>query len=81
MQIVTSWMEQGIEQGLEQGRQREKSLILRLLTQRVGQLPPAVVSQVDQLSITQLEDLGEALLDFLQLADLETWLQDHPEFH
>jgi Domain of unknown function (DUF4351) len=33
MQIVTSWMEQGIERGAEQEAQ---SLILRQLTRRVG---------------------------------------------
>jgi predicted transposase/invertase (TIGR01784 family) len=75
MQIVTSWMEQGIEQGIEQGLQREKFLILRLLGRRVGELPGAARLQIDKLSITQLEDLGEALLDFSELADLEIWLQ------
>jgi hypothetical protein len=35
MQIVTSWMEQGIEQGIERG---ERSLILRQLNRRVGVL-------------------------------------------
>lgn len=72
MQIVTSWMEQGIEQGL----QREKSLILRLLARRVGELPDVARLQIDKLSITQLEDLGEALLDFSTFADLESWLQN-----
>jgi flagellar biosynthesis/type III secretory pathway protein FliH len=74
MQIVTSWMEQGMEQGLEQGLQRERSLILRLLTRRVGELPETIQAQVAGLSIEQLEALGEALLDFVGLADLENWL-------
>ncbi|PZV07856.1 MAG: flagellar assembly protein H [Leptolyngbya sp.] len=74
MQIVTSWMEQGIEQGL----QREKALILRLLARRVGELPDVVKLQIDKLSITQLENLGEALLDFSTFTDLEIWLQ-HPD--
>jgi hypothetical protein len=34
MQIVTSWMEQGLQRGLAQ----ERSLILRLLSRRVGTL-------------------------------------------
>lgn len=29
MQIVTSWMKQGIEQGIEQGITREKDLVIR----------------------------------------------------
>ncbi len=73
MQIVTSWMEQGIEQGIE----REKSLILRLLTRHVGEAPDATKTKISNPSIIQLEDLGLALLDFSQLADLETWLEEH----
>jgi predicted transposase YdaD len=64
MQIVTSWMEQGIEQG-------ERSLILRQLTRRVGELPDSVKAQIETLTITQMEVLGEALLDFSSLSELE----------
>ena len=31
-------------------------------------------SQIDRLPIAQVEALGEALLDFGSLADLEVWL-------
>ncbi|MBC7972164.1 MAG: DUF4351 domain-containing protein [Verrucomicrobia bacterium] len=75
MEIVTSWMEQGIEQGIE----RERSLILRQLTRKVGTLPDAVRSRVEALAITQLESLGEALLDFSSLSDLEVWLAENAE--
>lgn len=71
MQIVTSWMEQGIEQG-------ERSLILRLLTRKVGEISETTRSQIEALSIFQLEALGEALLDFSEIADLGTWLQENP---
>ena len=71
MQIVTSWMEEGIEQG---AKQEARSLILRQLTRRVGQLPEAILAQVNELPIEQLEALGEALLDFADLSDLEAWL-------
>ena len=60
-------------QGVEQGK---RSLILRQLTRRVGELPESVRSQIDHLSLPQLEALGEALLDFSNLADLEAWLAD-----
>ncbi len=73
MEIVTSWMEQGIERGIE----RERSLILRLLSRKVGVLPDVARSRVDALTITQLESLGEALLDFSNLSDLETWLAEN----
>jgi predicted transposase YdaD len=76
MQIVTSWMEQGIEQGIERGiEQGERSLILRLLTRRIGEVSPNLRSQIQSLSLKQLEALGEALLDFSQPGDLANWLQ------
>lgn len=72
MEIVTGWMEQGIEQGLQQ----ERSLILRQLGRRVGELPEGIATQVNELSLERLEALGEALLDFTNLSDLEVWLLD-----
>jgi hypothetical protein len=33
-----------------------------------------VLTRIKGLSIEQLENLGEALLDFSSVADLETWL-------
>jgi predicted transposase YdaD len=59
--------------GIEQG---QRSLILRLLARRVGEVPEAAQSQIDALSLIQLESLGEALLDFSNLADLEAWLAE-----
>jgi predicted transposase YdaD len=78
MQIVTSWMEQGIAEGEQRGRAEEgRSLVLRLLARRVGTLPINVEAQVQALALPQLEALGEALLDFTQLSDLTDWLQSH----
>lgn len=71
MEVLTSWTEEGIERGRQEG---ERSLILRLLNRRVGTLPEAIQTQVEALPLEQLEMLGEALLDFTGLADLETWL-------
>jgi predicted transposase YdaD len=68
--ITTSWEEKGIERGL----QRERSLILRQLTRRIGQLPETILAQVNELPIEQMEALGEALLDFVNLYDLQAWL-------
>ena len=79
MEIVTSWMERGIEQGLEQGREqgREQGIaevVERLLNRRFGSLSPSLQEAVRQLSVAQLEELAEALLDFENEADLEAWL-------
>lgn len=62
---------------LDEGRREEaRSLVLRLLTRRVGQLPDPVRSHIESLAIAQLEALSEALLDFSNLFDLEAWLMD-----
>lgn len=50
-------------------------LILRQLARRVGELPASVRSQIEALPLAQLESLGEALLDFCAIADLDAWLQ------
>jgi predicted transposase YdaD len=60
----------GLQEGEQRGEQRQRSLILRQLHRRVGEVPEVVQQQIEQLTIVQLEDLGEALLDFEQLADL-----------
>ncbi|AHJ29794.1 hypothetical protein NSP_34700 [Nodularia spumigena CCY9414] len=64
--------EEGREEGREEG---ERSLVLRQLTRRVGELPQEVRSRVETLSLEQLENLGEALLDFSSMADLQVWLE------
>jgi Domain of unknown function (DUF4351) len=48
---------------------------MRQLTRRVDTLSPELETQVQQLSLTQLEDLAIALLDFSSVTDLEVWLQ------
>lgn len=57
--------------------QEARSLVLRLLTRRVGELPDSARSQIEALPIDQLESLGEALLDFEAISDLDAWLQQN----
>ncbi len=62
---------------LSKGEQKEAiKLILRQLGRRFGELAPNLVSQVRGLSVEQLEELGEALLDFQTEEDLKTWLNE-----
>ncbi|MBD2680929.1 DUF4351 domain-containing protein [Nostoc paludosum FACHB-159] len=62
------------EQAKQEGREEEgQNLILRLLNRRFGEIDARLIQQVQGLSIEQLENLGEALLDFTTVADLETW--------
>lgn len=63
---------------MQEGSKREaRLLILRLLTRRVGNVSEFLQAKIEALSLNQLEDLGEALLEFNRLEDLETWLQSH----
>ncbi|MFW6316100.1 MAG: Rpn family recombination-promoting nuclease/putative transposase [Cyanobacteriota bacterium] len=70
MEIVTSWMERG-----QKGE--ALTLVLKLLSRRVGSLNSELESAISELSLTQLEALAEALLEFNSLQDLQQWLEDY----
>jgi len=68
--------EQGQAQGQAQGQlQAGRSIVLRQLARRLGELPDRTLTQINALSIEQLELLGEALLDFTTIANLTQWLE------
>jgi predicted transposase YdaD len=76
------WYQEIRQEGRQEGEQTgvfkgEQSLILRQLTRRIGEVSPERRSQVQALSLPQLEALGEALLDFSEPADLDEWLRSH----
>ncbi len=82
MEIVTSWEQRGITQGrtegITQGRTEGKeTLIARQLRRRFGLVSTDLTARLDTLTPDQLDDLGEALLDFTAPADLEAWLARH----
>jgi predicted transposase/invertase (TIGR01784 family) len=62
------------QEALQEG---ERSLILRQLSRCIGELTPEARSQVQALSLPQLDALGDALLDFSAPADLVRWLEQH----
>ena len=67
--------EQGIKQGLQQGLQQgQATLVLRLLKRRIGALESQDETRITELSVEQLEALGDALLDFSHRDDLLAWL-------
>jgi predicted transposase YdaD len=70
--VLQKGLEQGLEQGLQQG---ESDLVLRQLQKRCGVLSIDDRDLVRSLTITQLESLGDALLDFNGMADLEVWFK------
>lgn len=76
-ELVAKGMAMGRQEGRQEGRQREERLILRLLNRQIGTVPEAQQARIAALPIEQLELLGEAVLDFRELADLNAWLTAH----
>nr|WP_228014459.1 DUF4351 domain-containing protein [Fortiea sp. LEGE XX443] len=73
--ILQKGLQQGLQQGEERGKKKEaQELILRQLTRRFGAIEPQTEQQIRTLSLTQLEDLAEALLDFSSQSDLIDYL-------
>lgn len=69
--------QEGREEGREVGREEgERSLLLRLLVRRFGELPEGLETRIQALSLEQVEILAEALFDFGAIEDLETWLEN-----
>ncbi|PZD72622.1 hypothetical protein C1752_03458 [Acaryochloris thomasi RCC1774] len=60
-----------IQEAKEEG---ERSLILHLLTKKMGTLDESMCDRISTLSSAQLTALGEALLDFNHLNDIHNWL-------
>jgi predicted transposase YdaD len=69
------------QEALQEGEHiGEARLVLRLLTRRIGTIPTNLATQIQTLSLPQIEALGEALLDFSSLDDLKHWLSpDKPQ--
>lgn len=69
---------EGRQLGLLEGRKDEAlSFLTRQLTRRIGSIAPETREQIQTLSVEELEDLGEALLDFSEASDLTNWLNEH----
>ncbi|MGB6294779.1 MAG: DUF4351 domain-containing protein [Rivularia sp. (in: cyanobacteria)] len=64
------------ERAKQEGKQ---DLILRQLNRRIGEIDSSLIDRINGLSIEQLESLGEALLDFASVADLEAWLNQQSD--
>ena len=83
MQIVTSWMEEGIEQGIEQGiaqgreqgrEEGARDLLMLQLSQRFGDLDSGLRQRIEDFSLEQIQDLSGALFDLSSLDDLVQWV-------
>ena len=76
-QVFLDWEAATEARGQARGaKDKALSIVLRLLNRRIGLLNESLETTVRQLSVKQLDDLSEALLDFESPADLDRWLTD-----
>jgi predicted transposase/invertase (TIGR01784 family) len=84
--LTKEWLQQGrqegleigIQQGIQVGRQQELvATCVRQLHRRIGIFPAPQEAQIRNLSVDQLIQLSEDLLDFSAAADLSNWLTAH----
>jgi Domain of unknown function (DUF4351) len=69
---------EGRVEGIEEGKlEHAVGVVLKLLTRRFGDLEPAMVAQINGLSLERADDLAVALLDFGGIEDLVGWLENH----
>jgi predicted transposase/invertase (TIGR01784 family) len=66
---------EGEVKGETQGRVKEaKGLVIRLLTRKLGNVSSNLLAKIEALPLERVESLGEDLLDFTSIANLEQWL-------
>ncbi|MEA5567636.1 Rpn family recombination-promoting nuclease/putative transposase [Anabaena sp. UHCC 0399] len=64
---------------LDKGEQKEAlRFLMRQLNRRFGEIDSPIIERIQVLSTAQLEALGEEFLDFTQVSDLVTWLEQNP---
>jgi predicted transposase/invertase (TIGR01784 family) len=76
--------EEGIVMGREEGivigkKEGIKSLVLKLSSRKLGEIPNSIQQKINQLSMESLETLSEMLFDFNNLEDLGDWLDNNRE--
>jgi predicted transposase/invertase (TIGR01784 family) len=68
-------LEEGEIKGKTQGRIEEaRGLVIRQLTRKLGDVSTTLLFKIKALPLEQLELLGEDLLDFTSISNLEQWL-------
>ncbi len=72
--IYQDILQKGEQRGEQKGEQRT---IIRLLNRRFGEIDSSLIDKIRMLTIEQLDNLADALLDFSDIADLVTWLNQH----
>lgn len=61
----------------KQGQSVRVSIVMRQLTELIGDLSSLTQAKISTLTLDQLEALSVALLRFKKLSDLEAWFSEH----
>ncbi len=76
--IYREILEEGEQLGEQRGEQQGRlAIIKRQLTHRFGVLPAETLALLSALSLPELDQLSEALLEFESVNDLTLWLENH----
>jgi len=76
--IYREILEEGEQRGIRIGEQQGRlAVVQRQLTHRFGVVPAEAMEQLLALSLSELDQLSEALLDFSSTDDLIRWLEKH----
>jgi predicted transposase/invertase (TIGR01784 family) len=69
---------EGEVKGETQGRVKEaRGLVIRQLNRKLGNVSPNFLAKIEDLSLELVESLGEDLLDFNSINNLEQWLSQN----
>ncbi|MEH1936097.1 MAG: DUF4351 domain-containing protein [Nostoc sp.] len=80
--IYQDILQKGEQRGEQRGEQKEAFRFLnRQLNRRFGEIDSSIVERIRVLSTEQLEQLGEEFLDFSNVSDLVTWLEQNTSEH
>jgi predicted transposase YdaD len=67
-----------LQKGEQRGEQKEAlKYTLRLLNRRFGKIDSLIIERLQVLTTEQLEGLGEEFLDFSNISNLVTWLEQN----
>jgi predicted transposase/invertase (TIGR01784 family) len=76
--ILVEGRDEGLVQGRVEGRVEEaRALVIRQLTRKLGNVSPNLLAKIETLPLERVESLGEDLLDFTSITNLEQWLSQN----
>ncbi|WP_363267535.1 DUF4351 domain-containing protein [Okeania sp. SIO2B3] len=67
----------GKKRGLQKGKAKIIKIVIRFITRTLGNIPEEIEAKIRSLSISQLDKLADAQLDFTSLDDLINWLSKY----